>query len=197
MIVAFTGSHSTGKSTLVQSIRDWPWNYVRCVDSVTRSTLSAAERRVDGIPDLNEGQLTMASNICKAMESIIKMNEENPDLVFVLDRCVFDFLAYTKSFVDRGLVNLEVWDTIKEQCEGLWKHIDLFFYLPLEIKLVDDGVRSLDEDLRGRVDSYILDQILWNKVQAVQLRGTVSERLAVVVSTISELRDQKMKNDGV
>lgn len=188
MIVALTGSHSTGKSTLLELLKDWDYPNIVCIDSVTRATISDKERRIDGEVDLNQAQIEMANTIAAKVSQIEIENKKHPENTYVLDRCVFDFLAYSKSFFDRGLINLNTWKIINEVCSMCWQSIDIFFYLPIEIELVDDGVRSLDEDLRQKVDRYILDQLLWNGVKALRLEGTKMERLSTVVHTILNYR---------
>lgn len=186
MIVAFTGAHSTGKSTLVEFFRGKE-GFV-CIDSVTRSTISAKERKVDGVEDLGEAQLKIADSIGKAMENIVKMNAEDPGKVYLMDRCVFDFLAYTEAFRSRGMIKDYVVDDIKRRCEGLWKYIDIFYYLPIEFDIVDDGVRSLDNSLRQDVDQNVLGMLLWNKVRAVKLTGPVLSRVNTIKRDIENLQ---------
>lgn len=191
MIVAFTGSHSTGKSTIVNDLKGCDWLKAKYVDSVTRSTISTAERRIDRVTNLDQAQQAIADSICKRMKEIVEESKDNPDTVYVLDRCVFDFLAYSKSFRDNDLITEETFYNIQEQCRNLWKNIDIFFYLAIEFDIVDDGERSVDNLLRHKVDEYILDQLLWNRVRAAKITGTKAERLATVASTITDLRNEK------
>lgn len=185
MIICFTGSHSTGKSTLVEFFKGKE-NFVS-LDSCTRSTISAKERKVDGVEDLNETQLRMMDGVIARMKSIVDMETEDPTKIYCMDRSVIDFLSYTKAFRDKGLVSEEVWKQIKEGCEDLWTYINVFFYLPVEFSIVDDGVRSLDEDLRKAVDKNIREMLLWYPVQAVELSGSVLQRVKKVEEIIELL----------
>lgn len=185
MIVALTGAHSCGKSTLIEFFRGKEG--FECIDSVTRSTISKEERKVDGVENLDKAQYAILDNIGKATMELVKRNAENPDKVYLLDRCVFDFIAYSVSFFKKNLISKECLETIETTCKNYWKYYDLVCYLPIEFDIVDDGVRSLDEDLRKEVDKAILDQLLWNEVKAIKLHGSVRQRiedLRIAVSTV-------------
>lgn len=185
-IICFTGSHSTGKSTLVEFFRGKE-GYV-CLDSCTRTTISDKERRIDGVQDLEFTQIKMLDQVTKRMSDIVRMNAENPDKVYCMDRSVLDFIGYSRAFNKRGLLSNTCLKQIETQCYNLWKYIDVFFYLPIEFQIVNDNVRSLDEELREMVDKEILDQILWNKVRAVKLTGPVLARVKKVQEVVNEIK---------
>lgn len=188
MIAAFCGSHSTGKSTLLEFFRERV-GYV-CIDSVTRSSTTKAERRIDGISDLNKVQLQMCNNILsKNLE--IKKQYEGSNQIVLLDRCPIDFLAYTKCFVDRGLVSSDTYLNIKVQLEPLFHNLDVVFYAPLEFGIVDDGIRSLDEKLREDVDKTILELLLWYQIRTVRLQGSVRQRLEQIHETFKIFYTEK------
>lgn len=192
-IICFTGSHSTGKSTLVEFFRGKE-GYV-CLDSCTRTTISDRERRIDGVEDLGLTQIRMLDQVTKRMADIVKMNAENPDKIFCMDRSVLDFIGYSRAFNKRGLLSDEYLKQIEEKCDRLWEYIDVFFYLPIEFQIVNDNVRSLDEDLRQMVDKEILDQILWNKVRAVKLTGPVLVRVKKVQEVVNEITRSNKSSD--
>lgn len=185
MIAVLTGAHSCGKSTLLEFFRGKE-GYV-CIDSVTRSTITPEERKVDnGVSE--EGQWRMYQAILEKTAEIRRMNYEDPSKVYLLDRSIFDFIAYNRAFEKRGWLNSLAAENIERGLKDLWENYDVVFYLPIEFKIVDDGVRSLDEDLRKDVDEEILNQILWNKVRAVKLNGSVRQRVESIYDTINILR---------
>lgn len=186
MIVVLTGSHSCGKSTLVEFFRGKEG--FTCVDSVTRNSTTAQERKIDGVEDLNETQLRILDNIKDATRDILLKNVENPDQVYLIDRCVFDFMAYSRAFYDRGLLSPYTLEKIITDCKQVWDAYDLVCYLGIEFDIVDDGVRSLDEDLRKDVDRYILNQLLWNPVKAIKLDGSVRQRVERLQNAINSLK---------
>lgn len=191
MIVVLTGAHSCGKSTLVEFFRGREG--FECIDSVTRDTITPEERKVDnGVSE--EGQRRIYQAILKKTAEIRKMNAENPEKIFLLDRSIFDFIAYNRAFVQRGLLSSSFAGELERGLEGLSDNYDLVFYLPIEFKIVDDGVRSLDEDLRKDVDEEILKQVLWNKVKAVKLHGSIKQRIESINRSIDTYKFERGSN---
>lgn len=188
MIVCLSGSHSTGKSTLVEFFRGKEG--FECVDSVTRSTISKEDRKIDGAKSLDGAQLAILDNIGKATVEVVRKNAENPDKIYLLDRCVFDFIAYTKAFAKQGLVSDAVLEHIERTCKDYWKYYDLVGYLKIEFPIVSDGVRSTDEDLRKVVDQEILNQVLWNRVRAISLTGPVLQRVEDLKIAVEKIRKE-------
>lgn len=185
MIVVLTGAHSCGKSTLIEFFRGKEG--FECIDSVTRDTITPEERKVDnGVSE--EGQRRIYQAILRKTTEIRIMNAENPDKIYLLDRSIFDFIAYNRAFVKRGLLDASFAESLEEGLEGISDIYDLVFYLPIEFKIVDDGVRSLDEDLRKDVDEEILNQVLWNKVKAVKLNGPVLKRVDTISRSLRSLQ---------
>jgi len=177
-IFSLTGSHCTGKSILVEKFKENP-NFV-CFDSVTRSTISAQERRIDGINDLEETQNMMADRVIENMDRILKLNAMDNSKVYLMDRSVFDFLGYTKCFMDRGLLSTQAYVDIWNKCKNVWDNIDFFFFLRPDFPIVDDGVRSIDEDLRQKVDQEIYRLLKETGVAFAQLAGSVEDRIDMV-----------------
>lgn len=188
MLAAFCGSHSTGKSTLLDFFRGKD-GFV-CVDSVTRSNTTKQERRIDGIEDLNSVQINMCDSI---VQKNLELTQKylNSDQIVLLDRCPIDFLAYTRCFMERGLVNDKVYVDIKEQMEHLIPNLDVIFYLSPEFKIVDDGIRSLDVDLQTAVDQRIEAYLLWYRVKAVKIWGPVEQRVDQVLNTLQYMKNRK------
>lgn len=186
MIVVLTGAHSCGKSTLVEFFRGKEG--FECIDSVTRETITPEERKVDnGVTE--EGQFRLYTAIFRKSVEISAMNRKDPDKIYLLDRSVFDFIAYNRAFVKRGWLSKEFADGIEDKLKEIPESLyDLVFYLPIEFKIVDDGVRSLDEDLRKDVDEEILKQVLWNKVKAVKLSGSVLQRVESILRSVHSLQ---------
>lgn len=186
MIVALTGAHSCGKSTLVEFFRGKEG--FECVDSVTRSTISKEDRKVDGVQNLDKAQYAILDNIQKATLDLVKRNVEDPSKIYLLDRCVFDFIAYTRCFAKKGLVSQKCLEEVTNTCDKYWKYYDLVGYLGIEFPIVSDGVRSEDETLREQVDREIHGQILWNETKAIQLYGPVLQRVADLQNAINTIR---------
>lgn len=189
MLVCLTGAHSCGKSTLVEFFRGKEG--FECIDSVTRSTISKEDRKVDGVENLDKAQYAILDNIGKATLELVKRNAEDPDKIYLLDRCVFDFIAYTRCFAKKGLVSQECLETVTNTLDKYWKYYDLVGYLPIEFPIVSDGVRSEDEELRAQVDREIRGQILWDEVRAIELNGSVLQRVESLLHAIRTIKSKE------
>lgn len=188
MLVALTGAHSCGKSTLVEFFRGKEG--FTCVDSVTRSRIGVSERRIDGVKELDTAQYSILLGIREAVADLIEQNKNQPDQIFLLDRCIFDFVAYTRAFHKRGLVSDKALWAIEQDCQDILADFkyDLVGYLGIEFNIVDDGVRSLDEELRKDVDQEIQRQLLWNPIKAIKLSGSVRQRVDTLRHAIDAVR---------
>lgn len=185
MIVVFTGSHSCGKSSLIERCKDW--DSVVCVNSVTRSTITDKERRIDGIKKLDDSQYKILEKIIEFMNDLIEENKKKPNNIYLCDRSVFDFIAYTRAFYKRGLVSDQCLKLIEDTCQNIYTCYDLICYLPIEFPIVDDGVRSLDEQLRTDVDTEICRQ-LKDKNNVITLSGSYEARLKTLRTVLNNKR---------
>lgn len=190
MLICLTGSHSTGKTTLVEFFKNEK-NY-ESIGSVTRKVLLKEQRKVEeGVSD--ESQRRVLEAIKESMNEIRKKVWENPSKIYILDRCVFDFLAYTKAFRDKGWCTDEFVEYAEKEIKDFIEEYDIVFYLPIEFNCVDDGVRSMDEDLRKSVDKYIQEAVLWNKTRAVKLTGSVLQRVQKIKNTVEKLMEDSVE----
>ena len=182
-IIAFSGAHGTGKSTIIEELRK-DSRYI-CLDSVTRTTTSQAERRIDFGTDLNQTQLRIFEAIKENASQIIQLKWDNNDSgkVIAMDRSFIDFYAYCKNFYVRNLISHKTFNTISEWTWYLTELIDTFFYLPIEFNLVDDGIRNMDEVLRQGVDTVIREQ-LFRVGKTVELTGNLQQRLTRINHTL-------------
>lgn len=193
MIVCLTGAHSCGKSTLVEFFRGKEG--FECIDSVTRSTISKEDRKVDGVENLDKAQYAILDNIQKATLKLVEQNVADPSKVYLLDRCVFDFIAYSLCFYNKGLISPDCMTAIMKTCKDYWKYYDLVCYLPIEFPIVSDGIRSEDEELRKQVDREIHTQILWNRVRAIELNGTVLQRVSRIQDAVTAIQAENRASE--
>lgn len=182
-VIAMCGAHGTGKSTIVNELRKDP--RCICIDSVTRTQTSQAERRIDRrLKDLDQTQLNILEAIKVNAEKIRELKESLPDdKILVMDRSSFDFYAYSKNFFVKNLLTHRTMNEIEDELPKLVDFIDLFYYLPIEFNLVDDGIRNMDEDLREGVDKVIKEQLFWTG-RTVELNGTLQKRMSKIHTTL-------------
>ena len=182
MIISFTGAQSTGKTTLLNKCKELVSDRYDFIDEVTRLV-----QREHNVP-INElgSNLTQILIINKHVENSLYVTEKQG---VIMDRCILDGLCYTAYLHLEGHVSKWVFDYAKNVYKELIGKLDCIFYTdPSDVKLVDDGVRSIDSDFRLKVidafefvmlhDSDILEK------KVIRLKGTVEERMEQIKMVI-------------
>ena len=184
MIISFTGAQSTGKTTLLNLIRDknYDFNYV---DEVTRRI-----KREYNLP-INEGGGDITQSMIMA-DHIANVYRKGDHDVTVLDRCAVDGVVYTQWLYNNGQVKKATLDHAKLIFEMLIEEYDaIFITSPVDVELVDDGERSTNiefrEDIQSLFDMYIGHLMVDNKDKNVfVVAGTVEERMNYIQKVLAK-----------
>ena len=184
MIISFTGAQSTGKTTLLNLIRDknYEFNYV---DEVTRRI-----KREYNLP-INEGGGDITQSMIMA-DHIANVYRKGDHDVTVLDRCAVDGVVYTQWLYNNGQVEKATLDHAKLMFEMLIEEYDaIFITSPVDVELVDDGERSTNiefrEDIQSLFDMYIGHLMVDNKDENVfVVAGTVEERMNYIQKVLAK-----------
>lgn len=165
----FTGTQSTGKSTILQHYQE---QGVNVVTEVVRNLAKSSNIKINELGD-EEGQKL----IFNTYKDILN-NTDN----YISDRSMVDVAAYTQYLVNKGAIHPSLlWEQLEDIEEFVRNNPDaVFFYFPIEFPVVDDGVRSLNEEFREKVDEYILGILQSRHIPYVEVRGTVEERINIV-----------------
>tara|TARA_R110002073_G_scaffold57564_1_gene146095 strand:- start:57 stop:632 length:576 start_codon:yes stop_codon:yes gene_type:complete len=184
MIISFTGAQSTGKTTLLNLIRDknYDFNYV---DEVTRRI-----KREYNLP-INEGggDITQSMIMADHIANVYKKGDHD---VTVLDRCAVDGVVYTQWLYNNGQVKKATLDHAKLIFEMLIEEYDaIFITSPVDVELVDDGERSTNiefrEDIQSLFNMYIGHLMVDNKDENVfVVAGTVEERMNYIQKVLAK-----------
>jgi dephospho-CoA kinase len=184
MIISFTGAQSTGKTTLLNLIRDknYEFNYV---DEVTRRI-----KREYNLP-INEsgGDITQSMIMADHIANVYRKGDHD---VTVLDRCAVDGVVYTQWLYNNGQVKKATLDHAKLIFEMLIEEYDaIFITSPVDVELVDDGERSTNiefrEDIQSLFDMYIGHLMVDNKDENVfVVAGTVEERMNYIQKVLAK-----------
>lgn len=179
MIYTLTGTHSTGKSTLLGKLKEIYPNF-HFNDSSTREVTSKEERRLDDISDDSQNRLFKAIEL-KEVE-LLQVSKIIPTF---MDRSFVDFTAYTLAFNKQGKISDTFAAMMQYECEKrlLKNQYKIIFYLPIEFDIVDDGIRSIDRELQKLVDIEI-KELVSNQTNIVTLNGTIDERLKQISNSI-------------
>lgn len=179
-LFTFTGAQSTGKTTLLKKVKTlYPYRF-DYVDEVTRRI------KRFGVPINNEAKnynLTQSLIINDHLVNYTKVFEGSDDTVrdLLLDRCIVDGYIYTKYFYRHGKVSCRVLDFAEHWFKELTPKYDVIFYTnPGDVKLVDDGERSIDAEFRKEIIDLYETEFLDKYDNICILKGSVEERLEIM-----------------
>ena len=175
MRISFTGAQSTGKTTLLNLCKERYPNFIY-VDEVTRRI-----KRDKGVEINNT-----ADNYDKTQIEIIKDHLRNIKIddkrnKVILDRCIYDGFFYTRYLYEQNKVSVEVYNyAYKIFRENRHKYDVIFYTDPVDVKLINDGVRSTDIDFRNRIIEFYNEYNIDFDANVVKISGTVSERWNII-----------------
>jgi nicotinamide riboside kinase len=176
MRVSFTGAQSTGKTTLLNKCKEVYKDY-KFVDEVTRYVRRTYDVKINEIGGTETQLYILAEHI---------KNHLRPDANLILDRCILDGYVYTKYQVVNGKVSEQVLHAFNGVYSVLIDKLDYIFYTdPSDVKLVDDGERSVDFKFRDDIIFLFDDLINYkmspkNRDKVIRLSGTVEERMKTI-----------------
>jgi len=181
MIISFTGAQSTGKTTLLNLIKDLN-PYLDSIDEVTRRI-----KREYNLP-INEdgGDITQTMIMSDHIANIFRKYDS--DVIF--DRCALDGVVYTQWLYNKGKVSKEVLQWAKKIYNTLIDKYDAIFVTsPEDVPLVDDGERSVDIDFREEIidifNMYIDDiKIYSREVNLFVVEGSIEERMKYIKNVL-------------
>jgi len=178
MIASFTGAQSTGKTTLLNILKEKN-NNITFIDEVTRRI-----KREYNLP-INEdgGELTQFMIMADHIANVYRKYDNE---VVILDRCVVDGLVYTQWLYANSKVDSLMNDIASNIYNSLYNKYDVIFYTaPEDVELVDDGERSADKKFRDDIITNFEHRIK-SLNNVVVLKGTVEKRLETVKKTFEK-----------
>ncbi|TKJ35670.1 MAG: hypothetical protein CEE38_13735 [Planctomycetes bacterium B3_Pla] len=174
--IAFTGSHSTGKSTLITQFVDHHSHSrlrISVIEGITRAIISrgfplAKNSNVDSYTNYVRDQLCTAR----------KLSATQPDIL-ISNRTVLDAASYARvnSSLPRPFVPEYFIDMLYEIALLEAKQFDLFVYCPVEFPMAQDEVRPSDEAYREEVGAQIRVFLVENRIPFLEVSGDVTTRL--------------------
>lgn len=173
MKILITGTHSTGKSTLLDELKKLPeLQSYSFIGGITREAKNLGFK-------INEDGDWKTQLYCAARDVINLLENENKDVIY--DRSIIDTFIYTEYLITRscGSFDHRAFHIIRDLYLHFQGWFDVVFWLRPEFNIENDGVRSLDTlfqkdidrrfdfwfQVRGRSDIFTLSGSLEMRVQ--------------------------------
>jgi predicted ATPase len=152
MLIAISGSHSLGKSTMVNDFIEAHPEFIYELEPYR------ALRDKYDIKFAKESTQHCADVQVDYLIERMKSHSKSDQVIF--DRCLIDFLPYcqyTAKYAQTDIENDYLQRLAKKIRENI-HYIDLIIFLPITdkhlIHLEDDGIRPTDVEYRSEVDEY-------------------------------------------
>ena len=170
--ISISGAHSTGKSTIINALKDIPTLSKRFAfkGEILRDIKKTGIRINEYGSD--ETQLLVLS---KMMEYATIPNT-------ILDRCMLDCLVYTAYLYENGQVKKNTLQIAEMLFEKI--RYDIYFYIAPEFPIIHDGIRSENLEFRDRVAELFEEYMESYKLIPIRLSGNVEERVNCFINTI-------------
>jgi nicotinamide riboside kinase len=180
MKIAISGAHCTGKTTLVNALKDsGKYN-----DFIFRSNLLRGLKEL-GIPINELGNTTTQLYVMTKFYEFLHTPGDA-----ILDRCVLDGMAYTMYFYPEMSENMQsAFERIFE--EIIFKY-DAICYVEPELDLIDDGVRSIDKNFYDQVVLNFEILIDEYNIPVHRISGSVEKRVKQVNKIINSLKKTEL-----
>lgn len=187
--IAIVGTHSTGKSTLIQDLKEKlspTLSDYYFIKQVNRECHKYGLKINEEANDLT--QLYIAANDLK------QIVEAPQDKTIISDRCILDTLIYTLSMWKKDQIKEITFGAVLQMfSESIGRYTHLIWLRP-DFEVVEDGVRSMDEVWRNELDGYFMSWIgnIKNPVsgrediQVITLTGSREERVNKFIEIINE-----------
>lgn len=165
--IALVGASSTGKTTVYELLKNKKPKY----EFINESTRKVASY---GFPinekGTSETQLAISSFHLEALLQPYNL---------ILDRCYMDLFVYSK-FMDK--ISDEAFKYIKSTWKRVKGEYTHYIYFPIEFQSVDDGVRSVNEEWRRKIDSAFQEEL--KDIEHLKVTGSPMQRVYQVLDYI-------------
>jgi len=171
MKYVLTGSHGTGKTTIINSMYDWLEE--KSVKPIINSS-SARKIKQSGrlINDDGDDIVQMIVN----SSHIFNFREDN----WFADRCIIDSFSYAVYQYKTGKISKETYEVslyMVKQFAGLY---DKIFYVPIEFPLTKDEERKDELNFQREIDTIVRNTISDLKLSVELIKGSVEDRIEFI-----------------
>lgn len=181
MKISISGTHSIGKTTLIEQLRkegefkDWVF-----IPGPTR-TLKELGFSINN-EDSNYDPTQM---MCLAIDI---QNLQKQGNIFQ-DRSLLDTVIYTMYLMKEKKVSKEVGRVVKDIFLSFVNQYDLFI-IPSkdDVPLVQDGIRNEDHDFRNQIEELMFECLDSEQLNYIVVSGTTEERIQQIKKHIQDGR---------
>jgi nicotinamide riboside kinase len=167
--IALVGSSSVGKTTVYELLKSELKEYT----FINESTRTVSKY---GFPinekGTSETQLAISSF---HLEALLKPGN------ILLDRCYMDLLVYSK-FMEK--ISVETYNYIEATWNRIKGEYTYYIYFPIEFESVDDGVRSVDEGWRMKIDNEFKSNLKTLNKEYLTVTGSQKQRVDQIINFI-------------
>lgn len=172
MNIVFTGAQSTGKTTLLNIMRDWEmFKDYTFYDNIVRKI------KAEGFDINREGDVKTQFRIAREFEKIAQ------DSNSVSERCMIDCFTYSFPHFNDGKISADQMRHLETMMLTLVEKYDYIFYLRPEFEPIEDGVRDLDKEFVDYIADKF-DEIILSLMRDPKIRpkikfiyGSIDERV--------------------
>jgi nicotinamide riboside kinase len=174
--IGITGTHSTGKTTLLHALRSEPeFHGFEVCDEVTRWVKSLGVNINEAGSDLSQ-ELVMMKHVYN-----LYMFED-----MLTDRTVLDGLVYTRALHMSKKVSDKTMKDVHNTFAKCIGEYDFLFYITPEFDIADDGVRSTNKEWQIAVEQIFEDSISAFNIPVIRITGSVRQRVEQVLKHINK-----------
>lgn len=175
MIIALTGAHSTGKTTLLEELKKN--SNFKGYNFITELTRNIAKQ---GYKINEEGSnLTQISIMELHLCNLTYKNS-------IMDRCFLDGIVYTDYLYQKNRVSLDIFNKCLLLFQQNIKKYDRLFYIVPEVSLVEDGVRSPSLMFRQDIIKLFEFYIDFYRLPVINIFGNLEERVNQIIFNLGE-----------
>lgn len=187
MRIALTGTHSIGKTTLLNKLLyKFP---LTPISEITREANREHGFKLN-IAHNNEFKSDILQKyLINKHISLLDEGKNFETEIFIEDRCIIDALAYTFLFYKKNQISRSTLDYCAKGYDYINKY-DLIIYLPLNSdihKVVQDGYRDTNKQYQIDIDKYIKEMVSHYPMRVYKcINDDFSKRNAEVVNVIND-----------
>jgi nicotinamide riboside kinase len=194
-IIGMTGAHGTGKTAVLEYIKNDPIIDNIKVDDYkhSRSVLKALDQTLEEATVAVESTMSFQTKVLDSVRRrnyLLKLLETQGDVTTnLVDRSVADVYAYTRLWSEKNGIDPVWFEKYEAKCAEMVSAYDIIFVFPTgKIPFIDDGIRA-KEDTQAAIAQYI-DEFLakyakrYYVVQSTSIEDRASE-IQIVLHMLS------------